>query len=414
MPGFKLLKTGSGIEPIIWMSLSGLLLLGIASTLIDLNQLPTQQMQLANGNGQRAVIDVATGTVSLTLYKAKEAAFDVSDTEPAPETPAPPEVKTEEFVDETPAPEPAKPAEGIVPLRTTPLPTALPQVESSSETLVPVPAPEVSEKKGDGFLPKRNGEVTPAKIYARKFTRTPEQHLLSVVILDAGLSAQSLPILMTLPKETTLAFSPYAPDAQARIATVRKAGYEVWGMLPTQGTRYPQDDPGPLGLTSTLPKDEMLRRLFAVLQTTLGSVGVVLSPDDALSAKGEAFSPVMAEIDGRGLNVLTTSAARTANQVAGAQKLQSTVLRADSILDPVPDEAAIEKKLAELSETLKTKESVVIVASARPQTLLALQKWFREQKLEAPAVLAPLSAHWLPKEAPPPPEPEEKKSGGGH
>ena len=403
MPGFTPFQASSRSETGLWAVLNALLVGCIAVTFVSYLKVGSHEVKLANETGQRAVIDAQTGKVSIgSPRKASE--FDVGKGPVAtsPKTDKPVEGNTVEAEDDVDL-------SGLPTLRTEPLSTTLPEAQAG-RGLIPAPAPEVTDKTHGMPMPKRNGDTSPFMLYSQRFKRSPDQKLLSFVVLDAGLSAQSLPLLLSMPKEVTLAFSPYAGNAQERIAKARAQGFETWAMLPSMTARYPQDDPGPLGLVATLPKEELERRLHEMMAETIGSVGFVLPPDETFSTKASAFSPLLADIDSRGLGVLTTHPTHSSKQVAGKSK--SLVGRSDMLLDPAPDAYEIEHKLAEIAPTLKTSDSMIIVLSARPQTLLILQKWLKDHPLENPITLAPLSAQWLPKEAAP--EAEAPAESGGH
>ena len=404
----------SKVGPFAWIVLAALLTLGIVSTAIDLSMLPREEISRANASGQRAVIDPVTGGVSLNTYQeiGKDHAFEVSDsakdalkkspTAAASITPAKPK---EEVVTAAATVPQGQLPKGLPELRSEPFKAPMPN-STQADRLVSAPAPEVSERLEGLVLPRRGSDkLTPASLYAHRFTRTPKQELLSVVILNAGLSPQSLPLIHGLPKEVSVAVSPYIRDP-AIIAGLRSAGFETWGMLPTMTDHYPQDDPGPLGLIGTQPRDEITRRTRTVLAQTIGAVGMVLLPNDALISKPVAYNAMLNEIASRGLFLLSTHPNRTLEQISGDKAIQPLVRRTDLEIDAIPDEAQIESKLASLPDLLHSSGTVIVYASDRPQTLLALQRWFQAHPLAEPQVLAPLSAQWQPKE---PPAAEEKK-----
>jgi polysaccharide deacetylase 2 family uncharacterized protein YibQ len=299
-------------------------------------------------------------------------------------------------------------------LRTEPLTDKLPDSgASAADSLVPAPAPEISETLEGLTLPRRGEKAFAGALYAKRFARTPEQHLLSIVVLDAGISAQALPILLSLPKQVTVAFSPYTADTAGRIATLRRAGYESWGMLPAMTTHYPQDDPGPLGLVGSLPKDELMRRLRVVMAETIGSAGMVLPLTEALSSKRTLYTDILTEIDARGLYLLAANPETTPELRADEKKRSDKMRRAHQVIEYTGDDAAFAASLAALMESLKTNDEVTVITSANPENLLQWKRWLTVEPLEEPVVLAPLSAHWLPKEPAPLPEAADDGHGGG-
>lgn len=422
---------------LIWGSLAVLLALGSLTTLVDFASLSGRETRRANEEGQRAIIDPNTGLVALNTKKDTPA-FDVAAEADAPPPAAAtheaavPAAHEEHAAAPPPTEQPAPPAEmpatpapaavstapvaspaGLEALRTTPASDALPASTRSAQSLVAAPAREITEMVEGLAIPKRGDkDVTAATLYARPFTRKADQHLLTIVITDVGLSPASLPLIMNLPREVTLAFSPYTRSSAEAIASMRNAGFETWVTLPMMGARYPQDDPGPLGLINTMPSEEVRRRLREVLAATPGAVGVVFPTDEAMSSKYESFLPVMKDIESRGLYMLSTHPTRSLGQIAKEATLQEDMRRSDSILDPTPDSAQIQSKLSGIVDAIKAQDSFILVTSARPQTLELLRDWFSRTTLEEPIMLAPLSAHY--KEIAPeaPPAAEEKPAGG--
>ncbi|MFM9889119.1 MAG: divergent polysaccharide deacetylase family protein [Rickettsiales bacterium] len=387
--------------------------LGLLSTVMDLAAVPNTETRRANASEQRVIIDPATGVVaglSEGDTPGPEQPFDV-----VPDVPGePPEPNAETPAEATPpeaTPEASGLPEGLPLLRSTAPASASATIARDRNSLISAPAPEVTEKLADGSkLPKRGDtDATPLSIYSQPFVRKPEQQRVAIVILDAGLNASSLPLLTSLPRQVSVAVSPYTRHADAVITQLRNRGQETWAMLPVMTERYPEADPGPLGLIANMPRDEQLRRLRAAMSATLGSVGFVLPMDESYSLKKEAFAATLKEIDARGMVVLSTNASRSVEQLTADKNLQSVIRRADLVIDATPNEAVIRSTLAGLAATIKGKSDTIILASARPQTLLILDEWLQQNSL-APAELAPLSAIYLPDPVPV----EAPAESGGH
>lgn len=451
MAGRRLPRLRLPFGLIIWAAIAMLLAVGLATTAIDFMHLPRAEAQRANNSGQRVIIDPASGAVSVGANAAHKPSFDVGTAEEAvkPEAPAEPALAPEAAKPETPAvaepaatpteptaqaptavENPATPAgtlpAGLPTLRVQPLSGGIPPVPRGPESLINAPAPEVTEAIPGGTLVPRKGEkdTTPAVLYAHHFTRVANQHLLAFVVVDAGLDAQSLPLLMSLPPEVSVAVSPYGRNLKPSIQSLRNAGHEVWAMVPMIGERYPQDDPGPLGIIPTMPEEEVIRRLHEIMSITLGSVGMVLPPSEALSRRPDAFAPVLQEIEKRGLYVLSTHPTHSLRELTGGKE-NPILRRADLLLDTTANDTVIESKLAGLMQTAQKAEVTIVVTSARPQTLEILRNWFSKKSLDATVTLAPVSAAYRAVEAPAAAAEEgghgeaaaehgEKKEEGGH
>ena len=78
MAGLNLKRIRPHAGPIAWMALTVLLTIGVVSTLFDLRHVSNAEVLRANESGQRAVVDPATGNVTLGgAKKEADAAFDV-------------------------------------------------------------------------------------------------------------------------------------------------------------------------------------------------------------------------------------------------------------------------------------------------------------------------------------------------
>ncbi len=397
---------------LLWGTLFLLMTLGLATSLVDLAGRPAKEILDANRSGQRVMIDPATGMVS-GGDRADEAAaaFDIG---PDDESEEEADTATKEPVGSTPAPEPVTsqtPPDAPL-LRTTPDAVSLPDLPRTHESTVLPPAPEITDISGKLSLPKRGAnDITPAMLYAKRFQRQKDMHYISFVITDAGFNDASVKQMLDLPRDVAIALSPYALDAEPYIALLRTAGFETWGMLPTQTKRYPQDDPGPLGLIVGQEETEQRERLHETLHETLGAVGYVLPPEDSFSTSKD-FEKVVADLESRGLFLLSTYPARSVEELTKKDALQAVIRRADMVLDSTGSAAFLQSKLASIPKLAEQQPTLIVVASARPQTLSMLAEWLKTTRLPATVKLAPLSAMYGPDEPSPPPE--APKASGGH
>ena len=384
---------------VISCGLSLIFVIGVSASLVALSELPGEETMRANTMQQRLIVDAKTGQVSGLGGKAS-AAFDVGDA--APEMPEHDTAQTTEASTET--------ADGSSALRDTPEVKEFPAVARGPESLVKAPAPEAVETVGEWALPKRTAAgLAPSRLYNRGFTRTEGQRVLAIVITDVGFSNDTLVQILKLPKEVTLAVSPYAADVAKQIETLRNAGHETWVMLPAMTDAYPREDPGPLGILNSQPADALLARVREVMALSPGAAGMLLPPTEAISSYPESWNIALTEIDARGLYLLSTRSERSLDQLTKDKKKQESIRRADMILDSTPATAFIRSKLSTLaSQFAAGSGDMIVIASARPQTLGILSDWLGAQR---EFTLAPLSATYRAYEAPPAPVEAKKKSG---
>lgn len=428
-----------------WAGLALLLASGTLTAIADLAALPGRQTQLANRTAQRVVIDPRSGAVSgLRRSDVPAAAFDVeappSSSMVAEDVPSPAPLAEEEIAmpasasaaektaeappavaDDAGAESPGSAAgtggDAMPALQAPAAPLAIPTIARGGDSLVPAPAPEITENLRGLAIPKRGAhDAMAAALYARSFTNAAQKPTIAIVVTDVGFSPQSLQRIIALPKNIAVAISPYAIDTARQVAALRNSGHEVWAMLPVMGARYPQDDPGPLGLIANLEWGELRKRLHRALAVTLGSVGVVLPADETLSSHPEAWEPLVEELRARGLFILSTHPTHSVKALSAHASVQAIIRRADMLLDSTPDPAFIRSKLAAVAQAALAGKKQVALISARPQSLAILEAWLKEDPLGKGAVLAPLSAVYAPDTPPPAPaaEKKEKPHGGGH
>lgn len=409
----------------LWVPITGLLALGLVTTLVDLAQLPLKEATRANETRQRYVVNATTGEVSLgdssaELNAEPPTAFDVAakDEAPAPDAAAAGETPAESAQTEAPTPEPTAQTlgEGMPTLRTEPLvnAAAIEMPAHTKDSLVGAPAPEITETVDGVRIPKRGDkDAKPSTLYAHRFTRKPDQVLIVFVVMNAGFDAQSIGLILGLPSEINVAYSAYSHADSNYSEHLRASGHEVWTILPVMNDRYPSDDPGPMGIIGRMPPEEIIRRTHLVMGAVLGSVGLVLPPDEAVSLHKGTLDPVLGELTARGMLLLATHPTRSIDQLTTNKGLAEIIRRADLVIDSTPDEAQIRSKLAGVLPAAKEKGEYVVLLSARPQSLQILGDWLKETKITEPYALAPLSAIYLPKDAPEVKAPEESGGHGG-
>lgn len=395
----------------LWVAACVLLAMGVLSSIFDLATVPVTETMRANKTQQRLIIDPITGLVAGERRETVAVtAFDVAEPkeEAAKVTPKPTPPSSDAAASKSPA------ATMFEPLRRRAEPPTMPRVAFSPQSLVSAPAPEITETASGVAVPMRGKKnATAASLYARPFTRLALQPLLAILVTDVGFNENTLKQVMALPPEVTVAVSPYAAESAVQIRALRNKGHEVWGMLPTVTARFPQADPGPLGLIPALNQRETTDRLHRIMGATLGSVGFVLPVDETLSQQKERWAAVLKEIDERGLFLLSTHPTRAIEQLTHARAQQAHVRRADMVLDSTPGTAFIRSKLAAVRNAVMAQKKLVVLVSARPLALKELAEWLATDPLGDAASLAPLSALYAPDTPPPAPAKKESAHGGG-
>ena len=199
---------------------------------------------------------------------------------------------------------------------------------------------------------------------------------IAIVVGDLGIGkTDTAAALAKLPPSVTLAFAPYGHDLQALAARARDAGHEVLLQVPMEPLDYPNNDPGPRTLLTSLSNQDNIKRLHWVMGRMAGYVGLASYMGARFTASTRALTPVLREIAKRGLVYFDdgSSARSIAGQIAGT--LDLPFAKANSVLDSVPTPIEIEHALRRLEMTARAKGVAVGYASAQESSIAAISKW---------------------------------------
>jgi polysaccharide deacetylase 2 family uncharacterized protein YibQ len=189
----------------------------------------------------------------------------------------------------------------------------------------------------------------------------------------------------------TLAFAPYAPDLERLTARARGDGHEVLLQVPMEPFDYPDNDPGPQTLLTTLGADQNVDRLQWLLSRMQGYVGIANYMGARFTASEQSLAPVLRETAKRGLIYLDdgSSPRSLASQIAGANNLPFA--KAEVVLDAVPTPVEIDRALARLEAMARERGVAVGVTTALPVAIDRLAKWSKAAESRG-FVLVPITA----------------------
>ena len=142
-----------------------------------------------------------------------------------------------------------------------------------------------------------------------------------------------------MPAPVTFAIAPYGADLGALAARAAAEKHEVLLQAPMEPFDYPNNDPGPQTLLTSLTPDQNIDRLQWMMSRFAGYVGIVGYMGARFTASEQALSPVLRETAKRGLIYVDdgASARSVAAQIAGSQNMP--FVKTDIVLDAVLDAA---------------------------------------------------------------------------
>jgi polysaccharide deacetylase 2 family uncharacterized protein YibQ len=188
-----------------------------------------------------------------------------------------------------------------------------------------------------------------------------------------------------------LAFAPYGRDLTRLSADARKDGHEIMLQVPLEPFDYPDNDPGPHTLLTSIPARQNIGRLHWVMGRLTGYVGMINHMGARFSSDAEAMRPALEEIRNRGLMYVDDGAVAQSRAQEIGQTIGMPARVADVVIDADPSRAGVNDALDRLAALAKDRGYAVGVAAGLPVTLQALRPWLDD--LESRGIsLVPITA----------------------
>jgi uncharacterized protein len=243
-----------------------------------------------------------------------------------------------------------------------------------------VPEERLTEPSRHGPLPKISQDgVRPADAFAQPVKNNPadpDAPRIAIVIGGLGIGATNTSdAIKRLPGPVTFAFLPYGPDIERQITLARGGGHEVLLQVPMEPFDYPDNDPGPQTLLTSLDASQNVDRLQSLMARVRGYVGVANFMGSRFSASEQALAPVLREIARRGLIYFDDGSAprSLAGQIAGGSSLPFA--KSDLAIDTVPSASEIDRALGRLEALARERGTAVGMANALPITIDRIARW---------------------------------------
>lgn len=246
--------------------------------------------------------------------------------------------------------------------------------------------------------PSNGGQASTAlgtyswQYYAKPFADKQNRSRVAIIVTGLGLNSQITEAAISrLPGSVTLAFDPYADHLNDWLARARAQGHEVLIGMPAEPSDYPDSDPGPATLLTSLSASDNLQRLQWVLARATGYVGVVGEYGGRFMSSPKDVLPILDELKRRGLmyvDNLPSSQSRTGRL---ARDLGLPRAMNDLEIDADPSAKAIEAHFGTILELARSRGQAVAFAQPLPVTIDVLERLLPSLGSRN-LVLAPVSA----------------------
>jgi uncharacterized protein len=258
---------------------------------------------------------------------------------------------------------------------------------------VQIPGSDLSDKTADQRGDQRLAESTrsgpipriapdgtrPADAFAQPAAALadhPSAPRVAIIVSGLGVSAiGTSDALAKLPGPVTFAFAPYAAGLERLAGRARDGGHEILLQVPMEPFDYPDNDPGPQTLLTSLNASQNVDRLHWLMSRLQGYVGIANYMGGRFTASEAALAPVLREAAKRGLIYIDdgSSPRSLAGQIAGANNLPYA--KADLQIDAVPTAAEIDRAIARLEKTAQERGFAVGMANALPVSIDRIANW---------------------------------------
>lgn len=214
---------------------------------------------------------------------------------------------------------------------------------------------------------------------------------IALIVGGLGISASgTADALAELPPPISFALTPYGA-ALANLAEQARAGkHELLLQSPMEPFDFPDNDPGPQTLLTSLGADQNIDRLHWQMSRFQGYVGLISYMGGKFTASEHALTPVLRELAARGLVYVDDGASprSVAGQLAGSQNLPFA--KVDIVIDAVPTPSEIDHALARLELMARERGSAIGLATALPATVARIAAWAKQVEARG-FVLVPIT-----------------------
>lgn len=274
---------------------------------------------------------------------------------------------------------------------------AVPTGEATEEPIGSAPPLDarLAETSAHGAIPRVGPDgARPLDVYSRAAPSAAGRSGPQIAIVIGGLgisTATTREAIAKLPASVTLAFAPYGAKVSGWVARARSDGHEILLQVPMEPFDYPDNDPGPRALLSSLPAKQNLDRLHWFMSRFQGYVGVTNFMGARLTSNDTAFAPVLSDIAARGLLYFDDGASSRSLTQKVAAEAKAPFLKADLVVDAKPNWSDIDTALEQLERMAADRGFAVGMASALPISIERIARWAKAAE-ERGVRIVPLSA----------------------
>jgi hypothetical protein len=247
--------------------------------------------------------------------------------------------------------------------------------------LAPAPGPVADAADPNSLraaLPPLPPELPPAK----------KQPRVAIIIDDLGYDRALAEKFIGLSAALTLSILPHSPHQQVIAHIAHAHGAEVMLHLPMEPAEYPEINPGPGALLTSMSPDELLKALDENLQAVPHVKGVNNHMGSKMTAHSEQVYQVFSVLKRRGLYFVDSRTTDASVCQPSARLLQLPFAQRDVFLDHVQDPAFIRRQVRELVRVARQKGEALGIGHPHATTYNTLKDVLPELRQQVELVPA--------------------------
>jgi len=212
--------------------------------------------------------------------------------------------------------------------------------------------------------------------------------LAALIIDDLGYHPHLDALLMEIDLPLTVAVLPFSPAGEKAVGEASSRGREVLVHAPMEPHDYPQVNPGPGALLTTMNRSELVSTLTRILASVPPARGVNNHMGSKLTEDEGALKVIMAELKKKGLFFIDSRTSPFSKGLKTAQEAGVKTAERSVFLDNVTDPDAIRAQLRRLTARARKEGRAIAIGHPHPQTAQVLAAMAQELKQELDLVPA--------------------------
>ncbi len=230
----------------------------------------------------------------------------------------------------------------------------------------------------------------PSKIEPIPPTAIPpkDRPKVAIIIDDLGYDPHIAKKFVELEPNLTFAVIPHSPFQKKVAETVRKNGGELMLHIPMEPNEYPDVDPGPGALLTTMEPDQLIAQLQVNLETISDAKGINGHMGSRLTAHSEQMYQIFTILKKRNLYFVDSLTTPESVCKPSAALLKIPFAQRDVFIDHFQEPAFMRKQIRRLIKTAKKNGDAIGIAHPHKATLKILVELMPEIKKQVDLVPA--------------------------